>query len=68
MMMEMVCLQLMRLHAPGDNFALDTDNDGILDHLDPDDDGDGLLTIDEDLKSMVIHAMMIQTLMGRLII
>ena len=29
---------------------MDTDNDGILDHIDTDDDGDGLLTILEDLN------------------
>lgn len=29
----------------------DTDNDGLPDYVDPDDDGDGVLTIDEDLNN-----------------
>ena len=30
---------------------LDTDSDGIADHIDIDDDGDGLRTLDEDLNA-----------------
>jgi hypothetical protein len=48
--MTMVMEFLLHFELDASGNPLDTDGNGIIDPLDNDDDGDGLLTTDEDLN------------------